>query len=358
MTWPNQETLNLLQIDTEFLGSFEPTETLYFMDLPLIFTTKDHSGGFHLAFFVEEFSNETIRYLLSSTSQDSINKLKTGHYSLAQILRMGSLKLVDVNEDLIPVICYSIEDKDLPDDVIPEEGVMLWPELSPLLQVKIESNTIQLGETPSNVYSHAANIGKKAFPPLIDFVFNEREVSEVVQKNVRKAFSLPIQNFEFASFVVNFRKPSFKEDANSKQQLSIPFETEESSASKDLSEEVITEIFSLFEEALEWLDTGESQFEDSDKMLAILQCLQCFTPKNGSNINQIKISSSSFKKESEHFILNKSSNEKVLSHQMDPNCRLFDHKKIFFDQLMRTENSGASDTDTAEADSTKHTPPF
>ncbi len=136
MTWPSLETLP--PVDLAHIGDLKPLEVLYDFDGPCIFTARTPAGLLLLAYLVEELDPEAMaRFLIATSSHQTLDGLREGALSVRAALLGGSLWLVDLGQaDALPKRAYQIEATQLPPDALPEPAIMLLPELAPLLHIR------------------------------------------------------------------------------------------------------------------------------------------------------------------------------------------------------------------------------
>lgn len=124
-TWPALETLP--SVDVAALGALTPAEILYDFDGPCIFTAQTPLGVEVLAYLAEDLEDEgLLRFIVATTSEVTVNELKSGTLSVREALDRGSLWMVDVNHEYCPVRAFSVRSEQLPEDAMPERGTMLW----------------------------------------------------------------------------------------------------------------------------------------------------------------------------------------------------------------------------------------
>jgi hypothetical protein len=132
MTWPNNNELE--KVDLNIKGKIVPLEVLYYFDGPCVFTTYLPSKTFILAYLAEE-NDEILRYIFSTTSDSTINDLKSGIISVRQALSQGSLRIAYLDFALFPINIFSIKLEQCPEDALPDKDAMLLAELEPVLKV-------------------------------------------------------------------------------------------------------------------------------------------------------------------------------------------------------------------------------
>lgn len=157
MSWPSLETRP--PVDLAHIGDLKPLEVLYDFDGPCVSTARTPAGLLLLlAYLVEEFDPEAIpRFLVATSSHQTLDGLREGALSVRAALLGGSLWLVDVGQaDALPKRAYQIEAAQLPSDTLPAPATMLLPELEPPLHIRLcaqpGSQTLDPGR--SGIFPH------------------------------------------------------------------------------------------------------------------------------------------------------------------------------------------------------------
>ena len=119
------------QIELENLGALAPVEVLYEFDGPCIFTAKIPTG-LVLLYLAEELEDKTLRFIASPCAQKTITGLMEGALSVREGLELGSMFVVDMNQQCEPQAAFQLADGGAPDLVLPEPSTMLLPELEPV----------------------------------------------------------------------------------------------------------------------------------------------------------------------------------------------------------------------------------
>ncbi|MBI4820297.1 MAG: hypothetical protein HY791_28790 [Deltaproteobacteria bacterium] len=126
-------------VDLAVVGPLLPIEVLYDFDGPCIFVARTASETLVLAYLSEDLKDEhLLRFVVSTTSDVTVSKLKTGLISVREALEMGSLWLVDLDDRRAPKRAFAVALGALPEDALPLAGTMLWASLEPALVVRIE----------------------------------------------------------------------------------------------------------------------------------------------------------------------------------------------------------------------------
>lgn len=112
-----------------------PLEVLYEFDWPRIFSCRVDGKPF-LAYQCDE-DDKRLRFLLVPISDLQIHLLKSGNADVRSLLWRPHAYVVDVSYSWTPLACWRISSRDLPPDVLPKAGVMLWPQLKPVVDAEV-----------------------------------------------------------------------------------------------------------------------------------------------------------------------------------------------------------------------------
>jgi len=281
--WSNGKSDRTVPLDV--VGKLTPKEVLYDFDGPCIFTAETAFGTLVLAYLAEDLEEERrLRYIVSTTSPATIEDMKRGALSVREALRRGSVWIVDFDYALDPKDAWSIAFDEIPDDILPVPGTMLWPHLEPGLCVKLDGEDIREGSIPASVFLQAAEIAAKAFKPIFEWAARDlREFKDGRPPNwLRDLYGLPTQRVAFGSLEVAFGRV----DVGSRQtQLAFP--------------EILPTVVEIQEaaweavrEGLQWAIGGESlpAEHDTDKWLAILESLKRIAPPSTGAVSNVHVS--------------------------------------------------------------------
>lgn len=108
--------------------NIEPVRVLYDFDGPRIFICKSVTQELFLAFQCGE-ENRIMRFLIVPFSEDLERRLTAGEINLRDALTRPLAWVFDVNYGWEVVGVWKVEIDDLPANVIPKAGIMLWPHL-------------------------------------------------------------------------------------------------------------------------------------------------------------------------------------------------------------------------------------
>ncbi|AMV24593.1 hypothetical protein VT84_09370 [Gemmata sp. SH-PL17] len=104
----------------------EPATVLYEYDGPRIFTC-DVGGKLFLAYQCGE-DEKRLRFLLVPTTSYAIWTLVKGYQDLRSMIAVKGARLVDLAYDGETQSYWDVSVLDIPHDVLPKHGVMLWPQ--------------------------------------------------------------------------------------------------------------------------------------------------------------------------------------------------------------------------------------
>jgi hypothetical protein len=109
----------------------EPVRVLYEYDGPRIFTCKGAAGNLLLAYLCSEDRTRR-RFLLVPFDTGLEQQLPSGRIDLRSALTRSPTWIVDVGNDWRPLTMWAVVVNDVPADVLPRPGVMLWANLPPI----------------------------------------------------------------------------------------------------------------------------------------------------------------------------------------------------------------------------------
>jgi len=119
-------------IDPGFLKPLDTVEILYDFEGPRTFTHCDRDGQLCLAHWCDA-DGEVNRFLVVPFTNKLVQKLKAGHLSLADALDQPRTWVVDLDHSGEVRHAWSVIFTDLPEDILPKAGTMLWPSLEPMV---------------------------------------------------------------------------------------------------------------------------------------------------------------------------------------------------------------------------------
>lgn len=307
MDWPIEGKLSKLSLGS--LGELKPEEVLYEFELPCIFTTRDVNGGLLLAYLSEDLEDQRLyRYLVVSTSNATIEGLKVGGISVSQAFTQGSIWIADLDERMKPAAVYGVKAEDLPADALPAPGTMLWACLEPVLKVRLEGETIKIGNIPSAVLAQAGEIASKALKPIFDLLTRERreDLTGRPPSWLRNLYGLSLQRFAFGSLELHFSGPAL--DSNSQIELFDGLTQHQKPA------EIIDKGIALLRKGLDWASSQDREFDGSDEeRLAVLESLKILAPSTHGPVSRVSLSGTYLGSHSDGYQINLDSAKRIRS---------------------------------------------
>jgi hypothetical protein len=117
--------------------SLEPVEVLFEVDGPRIFTCRSRSGELLLAYQCGE-EKGSLRFLVVPFSPELEWQLTEGKINLREALTRPRAWLVDLSYEWQPIRCWELQIENVPAQVLPAPGVMLWAHLRPVSRTAID----------------------------------------------------------------------------------------------------------------------------------------------------------------------------------------------------------------------------
>lgn len=249
---------------------------------PCIFTAIAPHGGLLLAYLIEEFTDDSLRYLVSTTTDAVIESLKSGTTTVREALTMGWAWLCDVSfVDRKVLRVYAPPLEQLPEDALPMNGTMLWPELEPALRVRLIGSHVREGAMPARVFEQISEIAKSL---KTVFEYAARELLNTTGRPpewIRSLYSLSAQRLAYGSLEVSFQQ------VRPQDQLEIP-----DGSSHRTVDDIVNEGWELLSRGLDWLasESYDLGAHDEAERRAILEALRRLSPNATGPVEVIEIS--------------------------------------------------------------------
>jgi len=200
----------VLKLDAAALGRLEPVEVLYEYDGPRIFTAHSRLG--ELLCFLADDDGRTLRYIAAPTNPAILEKLKNGQRSLRDALDQPWVWLVDLGYDGTSVATWQGTLADVPSDALPQQGVMLWPHLEPILALRAVGEGLSEGNVPMSVIRQVIDGATTALKKIANLTFEEARNRGRKTSSIQQLYDLPVVGIAYNSFEVAFRLPSGRAD--------------------------------------------------------------------------------------------------------------------------------------------------
>ncbi|MCK5806562.1 MAG: hypothetical protein KAI66_27275 [Lentisphaeria bacterium] len=284
-SWPPIDSL--AEVGLDVIGSFQPKQVLYEFDGPCIFTTVTPHGLLFLAYLSEDLEDKKLlRFIVSTSSEQTISELKDGAVTVREALDRGTLWIVDVDYAYVPKRAAVVAVDQLPEDALPPHSTMLRADLEPAMIVRLEGTEIRQGAIPAAVFLQAAEIAGKGLKPVFDWAAREQrqDRSGRPPEWLRDLYGLPAQRFAFGSLEVAFRAV----DVTAEQQTTLPLDA----AGIQTPRQIQRDAWQAIREGIEWAASGNDALPSSrndEKWRAILESIKRMTPASTGPVDSIKV---------------------------------------------------------------------
>ncbi|MBU6161196.1 MAG: hypothetical protein KGO50_08740 [Myxococcales bacterium] len=241
-----------------------------------------------IAYLAEELEDErALRYIVATTSERTVHALKQGALTVREALLRGSLWLVDTDQSYAPQRAFFIELDDIPDDVLPAPGIMLWAHLQPALTVRLVGDSIVEGRVPASALLHAAEWGATGLKPIIEWAARDvrADVAGRPPEWLQALYSKPTQYVAFGSLEVAFSSQPVQ-PAN---QVELALQPEIGAIQKEIKAKATH----AFREGLDWAtQTAEDRplGDDDAKSMAVLETLKRLAPGQDGVLSEVHLS--------------------------------------------------------------------
>lgn len=290
--------INATEFSVSSFGMPQPSETLYDFDGPRIFTATSTLG--ELLYFLADEDAQVLRFIVAPTSALVIQQLKTGISSVRDALDQPWLWVVDTSLDMTPQRSWRCTLTDIPSEVLPKPGVMLWPHLEPIFALRAIGDGLSRGNVPASVIRQVIDGATTALKKISSRVLESNNSLGRKTNYVRQFYDLPAQGFAYNSFEIAFKLPDAelltRSDANPNEPLCQEFQ----------------EIGSQLQTAIQWALEKESHTaEPSDIDLDLLEALEKLVPRQSGVVESIEVRGRIFSSAHERYSLTRESTKRV-----------------------------------------------
>ena len=175
-----------------FLGSLESERVLFEYEGPRTFLARDQHGDLLFAHQCGE-SDDVWRYAVVPFSDELAAALEAGRLDLRSALEQPRFWLVDIGQGGQPQRCVRSSLSDVPETCLPKSGVMLYPELEPLLAVRSVGKNVDLGKATLGLLRTSLDNARNALKTLATHVLGDAQKSGQPSRKTRKYYDLPAQ---------------------------------------------------------------------------------------------------------------------------------------------------------------------
>lgn len=193
------------KVEEAFFEGFEIEEVLIELDGPRLFYAS--TSFCPMLFMLVDEDELHLRHLVVPASQPMLGKLKTGLLTVREAFDQPLLWVVDTNFNYSPQAAWHSELSALPNDVLPEQGVMLWPHRQPMFSLRAIGDGLAEGAVPASVIRQVIDVASTALRKAALFVTNEPTRQGRLRKSLKRLYDLPAQRFAYRSFEIAFGAP-------------------------------------------------------------------------------------------------------------------------------------------------------
>ena len=283
------------------VGAFgipQPIEILYNFDGPRIFTAASSLGV--LLYFLAQEDKHAMRFIVVPTSAQVIQQLKSGVSSVRDALNQPWLWVVDTSADMTPKKSWRCTLADIPPDVLPKPGVMIWPHLEPIFALRAVGEGLSQGNVPASVIRQVIDGATTALKKISSRVLESNKTLGRKTNYARQFYDLSAQGFAYNSFEISFKLPNAElltgADAIRDEELCQEFQ----------------EIGNQLQTSIQWaLQTETGSTEPTDIDLELLEALEKLVPRQSGIVESIEIRGRIFGNAQQRYSLTRTSTKRV-----------------------------------------------
>lgn len=195
--------------DFRRFGSLEPVQILYELETPKIFTAMLDVVPVLVYESYVDISSRLAFLIVTPTSNSIISGLKDGVKTVVQALDQPWVWVVTQNFDGQTLDAVLLRDgmRSVPTGYKPKANAMLWPELMPLVSIRLIGEGLREGHVPASVIKRAADSIPAALKRCFEDAAGARGQGRP-DESVRALYDLEAQQMAFNSFEISFRAPA------------------------------------------------------------------------------------------------------------------------------------------------------
>lgn len=295
MTW----TIEGITEDSSRFEGLEPLEVLYELETPKIFTAKCGVVPVLVYESYVDISRRLVLLIVTPTSPSIVAALKDGVKTVVQALDQPWVWVVTQNFDGTTEAVVLLEDgiRSIPNGYKPKKGAMLWPELMPLVSVRLIGDGLREGHVPASVIKRAAESIPGALKKCFEETMGARGQGRP-DDAVRNLYDLEAQQMAFNSFEISFRAA---------EQSQLPF-----TQGSDVVDPYLEQGIAL-RNAIGWAldETGSSV-----PSVEVAEALEKLVPPMHGIVEQVEVKGRIFR-DAKPFLLSRATTKKVKRYLTD-----------------------------------------
>lgn len=177
------------QLDVARLGPLRPERILFEFDGPRTWLANDPDGELLLLHQCGE-SPDAAQFFVVPFSETLVHALEAGDIDLRDALDQPRLWIAEFDRSGVRKLVRSSFAK-LPNDWIPESGVMLFPELEPLLSIRSLGRDVELGHANLGLLKTSLDNARCALKTLADYAVGVTKGPGQPKTKTRQYYDLP-----------------------------------------------------------------------------------------------------------------------------------------------------------------------
>lgn len=245
-------------------------------------------------FFMVDENDKAMRFIVVPTNQKIIDQLKKGLLTVYEALEQPLLWVMETDLDLKAKEVRATRLQDIPEAVLPTQGLMLWPHLQPVFSLRAIGEGLAPGKVPASVIRQVVEGASTALRKAAIHFLNKNNQQEA-RKTLKSFYDLPAQHFAYNSFEVAFRLPE------SAQQTLL---------AEDIQE--IHEIGTALQTAIELMQLNSNDSENLQKLdILLLEALEKISPPLSGIVTEFEVGGTLLNKENKKFVFNRESSRQI-----------------------------------------------
>ena len=178
------------ELEPMFLGNLHPEQVFFDYEGPRSYLTRDPQGELLFAHQCGETA-QTWRYAVVPFSEQLVEALERGWLDLRTALDQPRLWIVEIDGKGKPVRCVSSCLSAISESSLPRPGVMVYPDLDPLLSVRSLGRRVELGQATLGLLRNSLDNVRNALKILAEYATGDVPGRGQPSAKTRKYYDLP-----------------------------------------------------------------------------------------------------------------------------------------------------------------------
>jgi hypothetical protein len=214
-----------LATDPAYFSRIEIQHVLIEFDGPRLFTAQTPLCT--ALFMLVDEDDQRMRFIVAPTDARTVQHLEQGLITVRSALDQALVWVVETDYAYAVSEAWNTTLADLPESVLPQKGVMLWPHLQPAFSLRAIGEGLSVGVIPASVIKQVVDGASTALRKAASHILNEPSKQGRIKNSHKRLYDLPVQHFAYNSFEVAFRLPEEQqadlllEDESEMQQVGI-----------------------------------------------------------------------------------------------------------------------------------------